>query len=219
MSIRYTLLLVQRGHTGHHRLVGAGLQPCGCQSLVVSACFQGESFGSFLVFFRGCVAGASSATGTGGSRGISWAISGSSTTGCGFASCSPKVRGGSARSLISWSLFVCPTPLSGSLDFNICIGCCLSGASSAEGFEAQRASACDASIFIRSCRMRSWCCSVMVGGSKRVWRSHCIHDAATCQRVSVAMGPGTHAICRHRCTGFSGCTWLCGGFAVRAAGP
>jgi hypothetical protein len=26
----------------------------------------------------------------------------------------------------------------------------------------------------------------MVGGSKRVWRSHCIHDAATGQRVSVS---------------------------------
>jgi hypothetical protein len=115
----------------------------------------------------------------GGSRGI--CCGSCSSTGCGFACCSCTIRGGSALSLISWSIFIWPTPASGSLDFNICIGCCLSGASSADGLDAQRASACEASTFIRSCRIISCCCSVMVGGSKRVCRSHCIHDAAACQ--------------------------------------
>jgi hypothetical protein len=102
-----------------------------------------------------------------------------SSTDCGCASCSSTVRGGSAWSLAAWSTFICVTPLSGSLDCSICTGCCLSGASRADGLEAQRASACDASTFMRSCRIRSWCCSFMEGGSKRVWRSHCIHDATT----------------------------------------
>lgn len=167
-------------HSSTHRLAGAGLQPWGCQSLLDSACFQGESFGSFFVFFRGRAAGTSSAEGTGGSCGISFGA-GSCTAGWAAASWCSMVRGGSALPLISWSMFIWFTPLSGSLDWSICIGCCLSGASSADGLDAQRSSALAASTFILSCRAISWCCSVMVGGSKRVCRSHCIHDAETCQ--------------------------------------
>jgi hypothetical protein len=168
---------------GHQPLLaGAGLQPCGCQSLLASACFQGESSrGSFFAFLCLCVAGTFSVVvGTGGSCGIRCA-SASSTTDCGVACCSSILRSGAALSLVSWSAFICTTPLSGSLDCSICMGCCLSGASIADGFDAHRASASDASTFIRSCRMISWCCSVTVGGSKRVCRSHCIHDAATYQ--------------------------------------
>jgi hypothetical protein len=179
------LLLLQDVLHGHQpRLrAGAGLQPCGCHSLGASACPHGDSFGSFFVFLFACVEGAApEEAGTGGSRGISCG-SGSSTTDCGLASCSSNIRGGSALSLTSWSAFIWVTPLSGSRDCSICMGCCLSGESSAEGFDAQRASACDASTFILSCRTMSCCCSAIEGGSKRVWRSHCIHDAATVRKV------------------------------------
>jgi hypothetical protein len=189
-------LLVQ-GRTGraiYHLLAGAGLQPWGCQSLLVSACFQGESFGSFLAFFPALATGVSLAEGTGGSRGICCG-SASSSTGCGLDSCSSKTRGGSTWSLLSWSTFIWLTPLSGSLDCNICIGCCLSGASSADGLDAHRASACEANIFIRSCRIISCCCSAIVGGSKRVWRSHCIHDAAILSMKELDNQEGTNGIC------------------------
>lgn len=46
------------------------------------------------------------------------------------------------------------------------------GGSSRDGFAAQRSSACWARYLSWDCRRRSDCCSWMVGGEGRVWRSH-----------------------------------------------
>lgn len=149
------------------RFVGAGLHSWGCHSwpglLLCAACFQGESLGSFFILFRVVNVGASfAAEGTGGSWGICCASC--SWTG-GLFACSSRPCGGSALSLTPWSAAICVTPLVGSLDCSICTGCCLSGASRAEGFAAHLASAWAASIFMRSCRIKSCCCSATVGGS------------------------------------------------------
>lgn len=156
-------------HRHERRFAGAGLHPCGCHSWPWAACFQGESFGSFRILFFALEAGASSLT-----AGFVGSVAGSVA---GSVGSRPSCRGGSALSRMPSSTLICATPLSASLDCSGCTGCCLSGASSADGFSAHRASACAASIFMRSCRIRSWCCSATVGGSKRVCRSHCIHDA------------------------------------------
>lgn len=158
------------------RLAGAGLQPCGCQSLDDgSAWFQGFSFGSFLAFVFDCVGAASVGAGTGGSRGIS----------CSFDTALPSIAS---------LAFIWATALVGSCDCSGCMGCCRSGASSADGFDAQRWSACKASTFILSWRATSCLCSSSEGGSKRVWRSHCIHDAATVRKAPARGWEGTNEI-------------------------
>lgn len=51
-------------------------------------------------------------------------------------------------------------------------GCCVWGLSRKDGLLAQRSSASRARFFILAWRMRSCCCSWMVGGSSRRYRSH-----------------------------------------------
>ena len=153
---------VAHGSRHNGLLAGAGLQPWGCQSWGWAACFQGESFGSLVILFLGVGAGA-----------LSVAV------GAGASPCPLPTPG---LSTVTWLTFICARPLSGSLDCNGSMGCCLSGASRADGFSAHFASACAASILMRSWRTRSCCCSAMDGGSKRVCRSHCTHDAVPVSR-------------------------------------
>lgn len=149
------------------RLAGGGAQPCGCQSWGCVAAPQGESFGSFFTRFLAVTAGPSSVGGAG-----EW---------CGISCDSSCSLSGEGVSLLMRAglLLAGATPLVGSRDCSICKGCCLSGASSAEGLDAHRSSACAASTFIRSWRAASCFCSAKEGGSYRVCRSHCIHDAIT----------------------------------------
>lgn len=93
---------------------------------------------------------------------------------------------GAAVSCMSWLSFTGEGAVVGCCDCNGSTGCCLSGASRAEGLAAHLASAWAARSLMRSCRATSCCCSAIEGGSKRVCRSHCIHEAdeAVSQPVS-----------------------------------
>lgn len=147
-------------------LADVGLHPLGCQSWpgLPWACFHGESLGSFFIVFFVLKADARV------SVSVCRSVACFSPAGCFCASAAGGVVGdsGSAatgESILCWLAFICVTPLPGSLLFSICSGCCLSGASRAEGSEAHRASAWAARTLMCCWRATSCRCSAREGGS------------------------------------------------------